>query len=156
MLKILVTIILLITSNQTIAKSKCELEWNALKAVQSQLRQKSTEYLRDKERIKHKEYQNCRKGKKKKSKTYKTETNHKKTKTKYKKNSYQKYSAKNIKYSGSIKGKFKGEKQKAWLNHYKTPRECISPKNISKFSRCLKYRDEEAEKFTVQWNKKQS
>ncbi|MEY8216273.1 MAG: hypothetical protein RPR97_17530 [Colwellia sp.] len=155
MLKILITIALLIVSNQASAISKCEREWNDLKSIQSQMRHRSTEYLRDKERDKHKEYQSCRKDKNKKSKSYKTKTKHKNPKTTYKSHSYPRYSSNNIKYSGSIKGKFKGEKQKAWLKHYRTPQECISPKNISKFSRCLSYRDEEAEKFTVQWNNKQ-
>ncbi len=56
MLKILTTIVLLITSNHTVAGSKCQYEWDALKSIQSKLRHRTTEYLRDKERIRPK---NC-------------------------------------------------------------------------------------------------
>lgn len=149
MLKILITISLLIVSNQTFAKSKCEREWNDLKSVQSQMRHRSTEYLRDQERYRHKEYQDCRKGKDKKSKTYKTKTKHKKTS--YKKHSYVKYSPKNITNTVSLQGKFKDEKQDAWIQYYDKPKECILPKNIQVFSRCLSERDEEAKKFDMEW-----
>ena len=154
MLKILIIIALLIVSNQSIAKSKCEREWNALKNIQSQLRHKSTEYLRNKEHIKHNEYQTCRKGKKKKSKSYKAKSNYQNQKTTYNKNSYPKYLNKNITNSVSLKGKFKDEKQDAWIQYYDKPKECISPKTIPEFSRCLSNRDEEAKKFDMEWNSK--
>jgi hypothetical protein len=148
MLKTLMTIGLLIVSNQIFAKSKCESEWNALKNVQSQLRHKSTEYLRKKEHRKHDEYQKCRKGKNKKSKSYKTTSNQK---TAYKKYSYSNYPTKNITNKVSLKGKFKDEKQDAWIQYYDKPKECILPKNIQVFSRCLSKRDEEAKKFDMEW-----
>jgi hypothetical protein len=148
MLKILITIGLLIVSNQTFAKSKCELEWNALKSVQSQLRHKSTEYLRKKEHKKHDEYQKCRKGKSKKSKSYKTKNNQKTTHKKY---SYTNYPTKSITNKLSLKGKFKDEKQDAWIQYYEKPKECILPESIKIFSKCLSNRDDEAKKFDKEW-----
>ena len=75
----------------------CQLEWNALKAVQSQLRQNSYEWLRDKERRKHTEYQNCRKGKNKESTKAKNNLDkmysNKKQKPYKKRNSVAKYRA---------------------------------------------------------------
>lgn len=151
MLKILITIGLLIVSNQTFANSKCEREWNDLKSIQTQMRHKSTEYLRNKERDKHKEYQNCRKGKKKKSKKYKTKANYNKQSTN---NTYRKYTSNTITNTVSLKGKFNGDKQDAWVKYYDKPQECVEPKDISQFSRCLKYRDEKARDFDREWNSK--
>ena len=148
MLKILIIICLLIVSNQTFAKSKCELEWNALKSVQSQLRHKSTEYLRKKEHKKHDEYQKCRKSQSKKSKSYKTTSN---KNTTYNNHSYSNYPTKNITNTISLKGKFKDEKQDAWIQYYDKPKECLFPKNIQEFSKCLSYRDEAAKKFDMEW-----
>jgi len=157
MLKMLIIITLLIASNQSIAKSKCEKEWNALKSVQSQLRNKSTEYLRNKEHTKHSEYQNCRKNKSK-------ESNNEKTKTKYVKPSYVKpnyvkkssiSTTKNITNNISLKGKFEDEKQDAWIQYYDKPQECISPKKVQEFSKCLNHRDDAAKKFNVMWGNKQ-
>lgn len=154
MLKTLVAVGLLIFTNQASAKSKCEQEWKALKNVQSQMRNRSTERLRDQERYRHNEYQTCRKGKKKKSKSYKAKTNYKNQKTTYKKNSYPKYLNKNITNSVSLKGKFKDEKQDAWIQYYDKPQECILPKSIQEFSKCLNDRDEKSKKFDKEWNNK--
>ncbi len=153
MLKILITIGLLIMSNQVFAKSKCEQEWKALKSVQSQLRHKSTEYLRKKEHKKHDEYQNCRKAKKNKSKSSKTKNSHK-SQTIYKKYNSPKSLNTNITNTVALKGKFSDEKQDAWIQYYDKPKECILPKNIQVFSRCLSERDEEAKKFDMEWNSK--
>jgi hypothetical protein len=112
MLKILITTSLLIVSNQTFAKSKCEREWNAFKSVQAELRHRSSEYLRDKEHRTHNQYQDCRKGKNKKSKSHKITNNQKTT---YKKYSDINYPTKNITNTVSLKGKFKDEKQDAWI-----------------------------------------
>lgn len=152
MLKILVAISLLIVSNQTIAKSKCEREWNALKSVQSKLRHKSTEYLRNKEHRKHKKYQDCRKGKTKSSKKSRTKTYSSTPKNTYKKH-YPNYYVRNTFNSSSVnvKAKFKGEKQNEWMQYYVIPKECISPKSTSKFARCLAERDKEAEEFSKKW-----
>lgn len=148
MLKILIIISVLIVSNQTFAKSKCEREWNALKSVQAELRHKSSEYLRDKEHRTHNQYQDCRKGKDKKSKNHKTKSNQKTT---YKKYSYAKYSTNNITNTVSLKGKFKDEKQDAWIQYYDKPKDCLFPESIKEFSKCLSYRDEEAKKFDMKW-----
>lgn len=151
MLKILLIIGLLTVSNQTFAKSKCEREWNDLKSIQTQMRHRSTEYLRNKEREKHKEYQDCRKGKKKKSKKYKRKANYNNQSTN---NTYRKYTSNTITNTVSLKGKFSGDKQDAWVQYYDKPQECIKPKDISQFSRCLKYRDEKAIDFDREWNSK--
>ena len=149
MLKILWIIFLLIVSNQVYAKSKCELEWKSLKAVQSQLRHKSSEYLREIEHKKHNEYQNCRKGKNKKSNTYQTKKTYK-TQTKYYSNQYARNTFKNSPIK--MKAKFKGVKQEAWLEQYETPKDCIKPKSTAKFASCLNSRDIKAEEFDIEWN----
>lgn len=150
MLKILITISLLIVSNQAFAKSKCEREWNDLKNVQSQMRHKSTERLRDEEHYRHNEYQKCRKAKEKKTKSYKTNAKYKKAI--YQKHSYAKNSTKNLTNRVSLKGKFKEEKQDAWIQFYDKPKECILPESIQVFSKCLSDRDEEAKKFDMKWS----
>ncbi len=55
--------ILALLSTPSHSASKCETEWNSLKATQAQLRHNSTEQLRQKEHVRHTAYQNCRKGK---------------------------------------------------------------------------------------------
>ena len=155
MIKSIILIFVIIASNKSYAKSKCELEWNALKAVQAQLKQKSYEWLRKKEHEKHNEYQNCRKGK-----TNKLITDLKKEKISPKKNKQIKkympkteYSRNNNKYSGEIKGKFKGEKQDAWIKYYNKyrPIKCKTPKSIQIFSQCVKHKNNEAKNFNLVW-----
>ena len=53
----LATLLFVVFSLPAFAASICQTEWDAYKAVQKQLRQQSYEWLRDKERRKHKEYQ---------------------------------------------------------------------------------------------------
>lgn len=151
MLKILWIIFLLIVTNQSNAKSKCEFEWNSLKAVQSQLRHKSTDYLRKKEHKKHTEYQNCRKGRNNKSKNYEPKNEYS-TQRNYYSNQYARNSFKNSPVQ--MKAKFKGDKQEAWMGYYTTPKDCIKPKKISKFASCLQYRDMKAEEFDILWNER--
>ncbi len=55
--------ILALLSTPSHSASKCETEWNSLKATQAQLRHNSTEQLRQKEHVRHTAYQNCIKGK---------------------------------------------------------------------------------------------
>ncbi len=150
MLKVILILAFLIASNPILAKSKCEDEWNALKSIQSQMRQRSTEYLRVEEHKKHDEYQNCRKGK----------TNNKNSEGK---NSQKKYSTSKKYYlqkklrnsfnssAVNMKTKFKGEKQQAWLDYYTTPKDCISPKSTAKFAKCLDERDNKAIEFDLNW-----
>ena len=150
MLRILIVITLLVISNQSLAKSKCEKEWDALKAVQAQLRHKSTEYLRNKERIRHTEYQNCRKGKSKKSSNGNSVKTTYKPQKKYYSNKKVRNSFGNSKVN--IKSKFTGEKQEAWLAFYKTPKECIAPKTTTKFAKCINDRNLAAKHFTNNWD----
>ena len=80
----LILFLLVLFSFPLFAGSKCQLEWDALKSVQNQLRQKSYEWLREKERRKHKDYQACRKGKnreKAQSRSTRTSQNYNKSKT---------------------------------------------------------------------------
>jgi len=147
----IIFIALILLSNQAFSASKCEHEWNAFKKVQDQLRQKSTQWLRDKEHRKHNEYQHCRQGKSKKSKAEKTKIKKYKSKNVV---AYQKpkvYKQYNSKYSGQIKGLFTGKKQKAWIQYYKRPNKCLIPKSIPLFSKCLKHRNDAADKFDIQW-----
>jgi hypothetical protein len=140
-------------SNPVFAELKCKKEWDALKNVQTQLRHKSTEWLRDKEHKKHTKYQECRKNTNKKSNSNSRAKN-------YGKQSIQLYKPKqlaNIKkpnYSGNIKGLFTGEKQNSWIKYYKKPKDCIRPKSTQWFAKCLKHRDDEAIKFDSIWRKK--
>ena len=125
----LILITLVLFSNQTFAKSKCQYEWNSLKKVQDQLRQKSTERLRKKEHKKHNEYQNCRKGKNKSARKTASKVN--------------------------LENLFYGKKQKQWLKYYKTPQSCKNPKTERKLKECIKQRDKKAYHFERVWNSKQ-
>jgi len=139
-------------SNLVFAELKCKTEWDALKDVQTQLRHKSTEWLRDKEHKKHSEYQKCRRN------TNKQSSSNSRTKH-YEKQRIQTYSPKQLakikksNYSGNIKGIFTGEKQNSWIKYYKKPKECIRPKSTQWFAKCLKHRDDEAIKFNSTWRK---
>lgn len=145
-------LLFVIFSFPSLAGSKCQLEWDSLKAVQSQLRQYSYEWLRDKERRKHKEYQDCRKHKNNKSSstkknTYKTQKNYAQNKPIPKYRPYRSTTSK-----VKVAGRYSGEKQQAWLDYYHSPKGCKSPKSTSKFSKCLVHRDSEAEKFEKVWD----
>ncbi len=144
----LILVTILFFCNHSFAKSKCPNEWNALKEVQNKLRKQSSSYLRDKEHKLHKIYQDCRKGKNKKIDSYYVK---KKNSSSSSSKQYPKYNLKQPEYSGTIKGLFEGEKQDAWLNYYKRPRECLKPKTTQQFSKCLNHRDEEATKFNKIW-----
>jgi hypothetical protein len=146
-----ILLILIIFSHQSFAGSKCPDEWNALKSIQSHLRNNSTEWARSEERRRHKTYQECRKRK-----------NNTLTKTKsYSNKSQETYNQfetlpENKAYRSSIskvniKGRFKGYKQQAWLDYYRAPARCQSPKNSQQFSKCLQNRDNQAEIFEQVW-----
>jgi hypothetical protein len=134
MLKILWMTFLLIVTNQSHAKSKCEFEWKQFKSIQSLLRQKSTEYLRRIEHEKHNEYQNCRKGKT--NKTYRSSRTQNSNQIK-------------------LENIYSGKKQKAWLKYYRTPQNCKSTKSEKKFKRCLEKRNDKASHFERVWSSKQ-
>lgn len=154
MLKILWIILLLIVTNQSYAKSKCEFEMKQYKSIQSLLRHKSTEYLRKLEHEKHNEYQNCRKRKNKKNKSGETIATYKKqsqTSKKYYSNKPVKDPFSNSTINIKIKSKFKGEKQDGWLKYYKTPPGCKNPKEIATFSKCLNHKNVEAKNFSIVW-----
>ena len=122
----LILIVLVLLSNQTFAKSKCQYEWNSLKKVQDQLRKNSTQQLRNKE---HREYQNCRKGK---------------TKT-----------ARKTVNKINLEKLYSGKKQKQWLKYYRTPQNCKNPKTERHLKECIKQRDKKAYHFERIWNSKQ-
>ncbi|XPF94276.1 hypothetical protein ACM9HF_20045 [Colwellia sp. RE-S-Sl-9] len=154
MLKTLWIILFLIITNKSYAKSKCEVELNELQHIQSLLRHKTSEYLRDKEHKAHEKYQICRSRKNNQSSNNKSKKIYSKkttTKKKYYPNQYVKKSF--GKSTVKIKGKFKGDKQNAWIEYYKTPKECIKPKSTSQFASCLNKRNVEAERFSTEWDK---
>ena len=130
MLKILITIIILVTSQQSIAGSKCQEKWDALKAIQAQLRHKSTEFYRKEEHKRHKAYQDCRKGK---------------TNKKYKTSRIQSSNQK------KLENIYSGKKQKAWLKYYRTPQSCKSTNNAKKSKRCIDKRNDKAGQFDRVW-----
>ena len=148
----LTILLFVIFSLPAFAASKCQTEWDAYKAVQKQLRQQSYEWLRDKERRKHKEYQDCRKSKNNKSSsTIKPSSNNQKTYAKYK--PLPKYGAYPcIPSKVNVAGRYSGEKQQAWLDYYHSPKGCKNPKSTSQFSKCLQHRDDEANKFEKVWD----
>ncbi|MCJ8318737.1 MAG: hypothetical protein MJK12_03835 [Colwellia sp.] len=146
----IIFIVLLIISNQTFAKSKCQKEWDSLKSIQALMRQRSTEYYRQEEHKRHDIYQNCRKKKnnnqvkEKKSYTTKNKKNYITNKS---------YTGKQASYTRDIhlKGLFTGKKQDAWIQHYERPKECINPKSTPEFATCLQHRDDEAIRFGDKW-----
>ena len=104
-----VLLILIIFSAPSFAGSKCQTQWDSLKLVQQQLRHQSYEWLRDRERRKHKEYQACRKSKNNKSsKTKKHTTSKQSTYTQYKQlPSYRPY--RSTISQVNVTGRFKGD-----------------------------------------------
>ncbi|MGK2234544.1 MAG: Ni/Co efflux regulator RcnB [Colwellia sp.] len=151
MSKLIIIIFFFIFSNLSIAGSKCQMEWNALKNVQTQLRHQSTQRLRDKEHSKHSEYQECRKGNKNQhSKTRRYSDSDKAKLSQNKKPiKYKKYSSTISKVN--VKGLFTGKKQQAWLDYYRPNKECKRPKTTQKFSKCLQKTDLETKKFEKLW-----
>ncbi len=145
-------LLFIVFSLPSFAGSKCQLEWDSLKSVQSQLRKNSNEWLRNEERRRHKIYQDCRKGKNNaSSKTQKHRTQKQTSYTKYKSTpKYRPYRSTTSKVN--VKGRFSGEKQQAWLDYYHSPKGCKTPKSTSQFSKCLAHRDSEAEKFDKVWD----
>ncbi len=127
----LAVFLFIIFCTPSFAGSKCQTQWDSLKLVQQQLRHQSYEWLRDKERRKHKEYQDCRK-RKNKTKTYSRAN--KKT---------------------SLENMFYGKKQKQWLKYYKTPQNCKKPSTERKLQECVRQRNKKATHFERVWNSKQ-
>ncbi|MGB1261488.1 MAG: hypothetical protein ACPG52_01155 [Cognaticolwellia sp.] len=160
MVKFALSIFIIFTcfSQPSFAGSKCQFEWDALKNVQSQLRHRSSQWLRDQEHKKHREYQDCRKAKNNKSskvKKYarnnqKAVTQYRKAKTQYRKPIRFKKNRSTIS-TVSVKGLFTGEKQQAWLEYHRPAQACKNPKTTQKFSQCLKNRADEANKFQLLW-----
>lgn len=154
MIKIISLFTFILFSTDSFSASKCENQWQALKSVQTQLRHKSTEFLRKQEHEKHTDYQNCRKNK-----------NANNSKTKTTKNSTVQSSNKrpshilnkriNRQLVGNkaitIKGYFEGEKQNQWLKFYQRPKYCHSPKSTQVFAKCMQHKEEEAIKFEQKW-----
>lgn len=126
-----ILLILIIFSTPSFAGSKCQTQWDSLKLVQQQLRHQSYEWLRDKERRKHKEYQDCRK---RKNKTITYSRANKKT---------------------NLENMFYGKKQKQWLKYYKTPQYCKKPSTERKLQECIRQRNKKATHFERVWNSKQ-
>lgn len=153
MIKIVLIFILFTISLPSYSASKCQEEWDYLKKVQAQLRYKSTEYWRKKEHEAHNIYQNCRKGKNKKTTSRSSQIEiykNKKSKIKFKK--YKKVGNP----IATVKGFYTGEKQNAWIKYYKTPKECKNPKTTSKFAKCLEHKRETSKEFDIIWKEKNS
>lgn len=148
----LLILIFIIFSASSLADSKCQFEWDALKNVQSQLRHKSTHGLRNQEHLKHSEYQDCRKGKSKKS--LKTKSVADKSSHVVPRNSKPTSPVKQYRSTTNkvhVKGLFTGEKQQAWLDYYRPAKKCRSPKTTQQFSKCLQNRDLQATNFEKRW-----
>jgi len=148
----LLILIFIIFSAPSLASSKCQFEWHALKNVQSQLRQKSTQWLRNQEHLKHSEYQDCRKGKSKRtSKAKNVADKSPSAVTRNNKPISQVKQYRSTMNKVHVKGLFTGEKQQAWLDYYRPAKKCKSPKTTQQFSKCLQNRDLQATKFERHW-----
>ena len=161
MFKYLTLPFLVVFSTSSFAKkADCITEKQQLQHIQKIMKKgykpRLGERYRQIEREKHNAYQICRKNKNNSSKSTKVKKQNQPTKKKY--SSFYKSRKYNrpLVSRGTInmRGKFKGEKQSAWLKHYKTPKNCITPKTPSEFAKCLSIRDEAAEKFDILWRKK--
>lgn len=54
----------------------------------------------------------------------------------------------------SFRGKFSGEKQKAWLRYYKQPKQCGKPKSLQVFAWCTEHKTKSSEVFSELWHSK--
>jgi len=156
MFKALFLVVLILLSFQSFAfKSKCPSEWSSLKNIQKQMklghRVAEMERLKKEERKRFTAYENCRKGRNSNSKNTVKSANQSRTKQYSYSNS--RSSRANVFKGASvnIKGRFSGEKQRAWIDYYRKPKECIKPKSTSQFAKCMAHRDEVAKEFDVVW-----
>ena len=160
MFKYLILPFLVIFSTSSYAKrTDCITEKKQLQNIQKIMKKgykpRLGEYYRKIEREKHDAYQICRRNKNNSSKKTNVKNHKKQTKKNYSSlNKSRNYNRPLVSRGTiNIKGKFKGEKQSAWLRHYKTPKNCLTPKTIPEFAKCLSIRDKAAEKFDILWRK---
>jgi len=155
LLWLLLQITLLFISTNSYSKNACEKQLNKLHKIQVKQRQghslKRSNTLNEQEHNARKKWWQCKtsptKAIKKNNKS-KSKTIVKTKQTAIKK--YQPmYKAPNFKSSGaiSVKEKYKGKKNYAWLSYYQQPKECKRPKKLSVFVRCTEDRQAQQLKF---------
>lgn len=131
---------------------RCQADWDNLKAIQTKMRHgDNSESTRDRERKLHSIYQQCRMGKTdkispQKSSPLKQQSSNHRRKVYYSnaKNPFQDAKV-------AVKGRYEGEKQKAWVDYYRAPPECKKPKSTSAFAKCMAHRDEVSKEFDKKW-----
>ncbi|KGJ90474.1 hypothetical protein [Thalassotalea sp. ND16A] len=149
--------ILFFSSFQILAKEDCQKYYDALDNLRSVMRhgykEPRGEYLRGKERKIKKQIRLCKKDQNNELNYYSSNIQQP-AKSKIR---YHNINVPNKDQLGrqalTVKGLFEGVKQQAWLDFYQRPKDCRKPKTTSKFSKCLKHRDEAAENFKVHWVK---
>lgn len=142
-------VFLLLWFNTAYAK-KCQSEYDKFSRIQLQQKQAHSAQksikLHQKEQSAWKRWQDCKKGKKAKKKSKK-----KKNKQRNTHNTTQSMKLV-LQPSGSafatrkavvIKGKYRGEKQQAWLQYYKMPKACKKPATTQKFAACLENKEQQ-------------
>lgn len=148
------------------AIAKCEQEYKALQNQQTLMKKghsaSTMARLKAKEHKLAETYQNCRSGKnrsaKRKVKVYKhafaSNNSNRSAKSETKSYGNLVFKAKNSTFSRPIRfnTKFEGDKQKAWIAHYKTPKACLKPKSTAKFAECIQHRNAAAHQFSQQWD----
>jgi len=144
----------LLITTPVIAQQKCTQAMQTLKNHQSLMRKgysaSKGEKLRVKERKLFNAYQKC----------LTSPPTHSSTKTKKKKtsNSVDYSNAPQIKWQNTslnFRGRFSGEKQKAWLAYYKQPKQCGKPKSLQDFAWCTEHKRKSSEEFSELWHSRQ-
>ncbi|MDO6426834.1 hypothetical protein Q4489_07410 [Thalassotalea sp. 1_MG-2023] len=157
-MKCLIFIVFLLSSYSVYAKQDCTREYNNLKSHQKVMRNGGSSsrmaQLAKEEHVIASEYQDCRSGKNKASKNKNTIKKQVKSNNRPATKRQLSFSKqKPIKYTRpiSFSGRFKGEKQVAWVEFYETPNECLKPKSTQAFAKCMAHRDEQAFIFDKRW-----
>ena len=143
----------LFITTPVLAQQNCTQAMQTLKNHQSLMRKgysaSTGEKLRSKERKLFNAYQKC----------LKSPPTHSGTKTKKKKisNNVDYSNAPQIKWQNTslnFRGRFSGEKQKAWLAYYKQPEQCVKPKSLQDFAWCTEHKTKSSEVFSELWHSK--
>ena len=161
-----VSFIFYLTSSPVWATKKaCQPYLDKLRNIQSQQRagysNKKGRSLADREQKARDKWWQCQQGKLKKSKSKKTKRKAKNTNKAMAGisqfplvSSTSKHKSKALSFTGAltIKAKFSGIKQQAWLDYYQQPQKCKQPKSTKVFARCLEDEQRQQEEFDRQYH----
>ncbi|MDO6444833.1 hypothetical protein Q4493_03485 [Colwellia sp. 1_MG-2023] len=160
-----ISILLYLTSCSVWATKKaCQPYLDKLRNIQSQQRagysNKKGRSLADREQKARDKWWQCQQGKLKKNKSKKSKAKTKKANkstTSYSQLSQLSSTAKRkpnaLSFTGSltIKAKFSGRKQQAWLDYYQQPQKCKQPKSTKIFAFCLEDEQRQQDEFDRQY-----